>query len=152
MNAQSVVAEERTKTHLIIANLREIDRLQLFRDLHYPSLFEYVVHELGYSEGAAHRRIVATRMTVELPALDKKIEKGEITLSNINLVKQFINKEEIRQPEEKMALLNLVQGKSGNEAKEELKKAKVLRQSSGKDVLLEKEEKEVKLHCLIDKK
>lgn len=53
------------------------------------SLFDYCVRELGYSEGAAQRRIVAARMLTEIPEIEKKIATGSLTLSNISQVNQF---------------------------------------------------------------
>ncbi|MBF0364029.1 MAG: HNH endonuclease [Oligoflexia bacterium] len=161
---KALVAEERKNTHQIIVNLREIDRLQSYRDLHYPSLFQYLLVELGYSEGAAMRRITAARMTVELPVLDEKIAKGEISLSNVNLLKQFINEQEIATTEEKMALVDLVQGKSGNDAKAELRKLKAEREEKKKGsedetkkkqtrtVVSDESDKDIRLHCSISKK
>lgn len=48
------------------------------------------MQELGYSEGAAQRRIVAARALAVMPEIEKKIETGTLTLTNISLVNQFI--------------------------------------------------------------
>ncbi|WPU63707.1 HNH endonuclease [Peredibacter starrii] len=81
---------EREALVKLLHHLKEIDKRKLFCDLKYPSLFTYCVQELGYSEGAAHRRIVAARALAEIPEIEKKIEDGRLSLTNISLVNQFI--------------------------------------------------------------
>ncbi|MBL7687874.1 MAG: hypothetical protein JNJ49_07545, partial [Bdellovibrionaceae bacterium] len=57
-----LVVKERTLLADIIALLKEIDRRQVYLELGFPSLFEYLVNGVGYSEGAAQRRIDAARL------------------------------------------------------------------------------------------
>lgn len=83
---------DRETTLKLLHHLKEIDRRKLYSDLKYSSLFNYCIHELGYSEGSAQRRIVAARMMRDIPEIEEKIETGELTLTNISLVNQFIDR------------------------------------------------------------
>jgi hypothetical protein len=96
---------DRETTLKLLHHLKEIDRRKLYSDLKFSSLFNYCVHELGYSEGSAQRRIVAARMMRDIPEIEEKIEKGKLTLSNISLVNQFIEK-----PSDRRKVLKAVEG------------------------------------------
>ena len=85
--------EERKTLSLILHHLREIDRRRLYASLKYPSLFEYIVKELGYSEDQAFRRISAMRLLKEIPEIEEKINSGTLSLTNLGLAHSFFNKE-----------------------------------------------------------
>ena len=89
-DTKKLAGAEREVTVKLLHHLKEIDKRKLYCDLKYSSLFAYCVHELGYSEGAAQRRIVAARAIAEMPEIEKKIEDGSLNLTNISLVNQFI--------------------------------------------------------------
>lgn len=72
--------ERRTQCQ-IIAHLEEVHKRRLYADLGYSSLFKYMVKELGYSEGAAGRRLGALRLSQKTPMAKKMIETGELSLS-----------------------------------------------------------------------
>lgn len=59
--ARSLASAERGAVCDLVEHLAEIDRRKLNRSLGYPTLFEYCVYSLGYSEGATYRRIRAAR-------------------------------------------------------------------------------------------
>lgn len=96
---------DRETTLKLLHHLKEIDRRKLYSDLKYSSLFNYCIHELGYSEGSAQRRIVAARMMRDIPEIEEKIETGELTLTNISLVNQFIDR-----PSDRRKVLKAVEG------------------------------------------
>jgi 5-methylcytosine-specific restriction endonuclease McrA len=77
-----LVRIERETTLELIDHLRETERRMLYAELGYGSLFEFAVRHLGLSEGSAHRRISAMRLARDLPEARKKIESGELSLSN----------------------------------------------------------------------
>ncbi|MBS1985071.1 MAG: hypothetical protein JST16_12955 [Bdellovibrionales bacterium] len=93
----------------------------MFADLKYPSLFEYAVHELGYSEAAAGRRIQAMRLMSELPEVASKIESGALSLSNICQARSFFREMNKAQPEmpmnreQKTEVLQQLEDKSARE-------------------------------------
>ncbi|MEK2688238.1 HNH endonuclease [Bdellovibrio sp. GT3] len=109
-----LVQTERKITHMVLEYIAEIDSRRLFLDKAYPSLFEFMVHEFGYSSSAAIRRIESARLLREIPELGKKIESGALNLSQLSQVQQAIRtvqKTEDRklEPGEKSEILNRIE-------------------------------------------
>ncbi|MCB9025061.1 MAG: HNH endonuclease [Bdellovibrionaceae bacterium] len=84
-----LVQKERQLLTQVLHHLKEVERRRLFSDLGYQSLFEYAVKELKYSEGQAGRRIQAMRLLKELPEIEKKIESGALSLTNISQAQAY---------------------------------------------------------------
>ncbi|MBS1982566.1 MAG: HNH endonuclease [Bdellovibrionales bacterium] len=82
----------------VLKHLQEIERRKLYSP-HYPSLFEYAVRELSYSEASAGRRIQAMRAMTEIPELASKIESGALSLTNICQAQSFFREIKKAQPE-----------------------------------------------------
>ena len=73
---KELVHSERRLTTEIIHHLREILRRELHLKLGYNSLFTYMVEELKYCEGSAHRRISAMNLLNSIPMVEaKKVEE-----------------------------------------------------------------------------
>ncbi|MCB9024863.1 MAG: hypothetical protein H6625_00975 [Bdellovibrionaceae bacterium] len=85
----NLVQKERQLLTQVLHHLKEVERRRLFSDLGYQSLFEYAVKELKYSEGQAGRRIQAMRLLKELPEIEKKIESGALSLTNISQAQAY---------------------------------------------------------------
>ncbi len=85
---KSLVQKERDLLHEILLTIQEIDTRRTFLELGFPSLFDYLVKGIGYSEGSAQRRIDAARLIREIPAVALKIQNGEIKLNQISLVQK----------------------------------------------------------------
>ena len=51
---------------VVIDHLREVERRQLYLTLGFSSMFDYAMRELGYSTGAAWRRLKAMRLCEEV--------------------------------------------------------------------------------------
>src|SRR5579885_382847 len=121
---RTLVREERELTTRILHHLREVERRRLFVDLGYPSLFEYAVGDLHYSEASAQRRISAMRLLKELPELEEKIEEGSLSLSVLSQAQRFFRQEaKLEKPldvESKREVLQVLEGKSSREAEKEL--------------------------------
>src|SRR6185312_13987659 len=81
---KSLAREERELTKNIIEHIAEIDRRKTFLAMAYSSLYEYLTKEIGYSAGAAQRRIDAARLLERVPEVAAKIESGAINLSQIS--------------------------------------------------------------------
>lgn len=60
---------ERKLTVQVLLFLGEVESRGLFRDLGYPSLFEYCRQVLRYSDGSAYRRVAAARCLRDDPLL-----------------------------------------------------------------------------------
>ncbi len=104
----------------ILEYLKECDLRRLYSKRGYSSLFEFTVKVLGYSEGAAHRRIKSMRLMKAVPEIKEDLEKGNLNLTQAALVQVFFEKEKkLHQKEfsqeKKQALLMSVQQKSKRE-------------------------------------
>jgi 5-methylcytosine-specific restriction endonuclease McrA len=89
---KALVIDERKITSEILEYLQEVESRKIYARMSYPSLFEFCTIELGYSEGAAQRRISAMRMIKVLPEVKPKIESGALSLSVVSQVQSFFNK------------------------------------------------------------
>ncbi len=74
----------RAERAALVELLRYLEEVEI-RELHlargFPSLFAFCVDDLGYSEGEAHVRIQAMRLTRAVPEVRAKISTGELTLT-----------------------------------------------------------------------
>jgi hypothetical protein len=105
VDTKYLVTREREFLTKILHHLKEIDRRRLYSDLKYSSLFEYSVKELGYSESSAQRRIQACRLLADIPEIEKKIEDGLLSLSNLSKAAQFFNEHQISDSDQKKGVL-----------------------------------------------
>src|ERR1700679_3901741 len=96
ISTKVLVQKERAVTMEVLRHLQEIERRKLY--CKYGSLFDYAVHELGYSEAAAGRRIQAMRLMTEIPEIESKIESGALNLSNICQAQGFFRDIKKTQP------------------------------------------------------
>ena len=67
---------------LVLDHLREIEARGLHLTRGYGSLFDYVVHELGYTAAAAWRRIKAMRLCDQTDGARELLQDGKLNLSN----------------------------------------------------------------------
>lgn len=84
-----LAGEERKLTRIILEHIAEVERRGLHLRMAYSSLYEYLTREIGYSEGAAQRRIDAARAIQSIPELSKKIEEGSLKLSQITKLRKM---------------------------------------------------------------
>ena len=66
----------------MLDHLREIDARRLHLRRGYSSLFDYAVHELGYIEASAWRRIKAMRLSADTRGVHGWLQDGSLNLSN----------------------------------------------------------------------
>ncbi|MBO9666292.1 MAG: hypothetical protein J7501_05715 [Bdellovibrio sp.] len=57
-----LVQTERKIIHLVLECISEIDARKLYLEKAYPSLYEFLVQDFGYSSSAAIRRIESARL------------------------------------------------------------------------------------------
>ena len=67
---------------LVLDHLREIEARRLHLTHGYGSLFDYVVHELGYTAAAAWRSIKAMRLCDQTSGARELLQDGSLNLSN----------------------------------------------------------------------
>ncbi len=84
-----LVKIETETTTAILHHLKEIDDRKLYAEKNCDSLFTYCTRILRYSESQAHRRITAARLLRQIPDLDRKIQDGRLTLTNIAQAHSF---------------------------------------------------------------
>ena len=80
-HTKSLVLHEQALQLAVLDHLREIQARHLHLRLGFASLFDYAVRELGYSEGAAWRRIKAMRLCAETAGTRERLQDGSLTLS-----------------------------------------------------------------------
>lgn len=101
-----LVHGERSCLAVLIAHLAVFDDRELYADEGYPSLFAYCTERLGYSEGAAYKRIQAARAARKYPLLLQHLASGELHLEAVVLLAPHLT------PENHEDLLELGRGKS----------------------------------------
>ncbi len=76
----------------LLAHIAEVDSRKLYREEGYPSLFQYLVEELGFSEDAAYNRIQAARTARAHPEILERIRKGELHVTAVKLLAPHITR------------------------------------------------------------
>lgn len=126
---KKMVAEERRLLIQILHYLREVESRKLYLSRGFRNLFLFATQELGYSAGAAGRRIRAMRLIKEIPQVEEKIESGKLSLSVAAQVQGFIWREDQKREEadaepisksEKLELIEQMEGVSSRECEEKL--------------------------------
>jgi 5-methylcytosine-specific restriction endonuclease McrA len=93
------VENERKLLMEILYALREVEARKLHLEVGYPDLYEFAMKELGYSSGAAYRRISAMRLLQAVPDVALRLESGELGLENASQAQSFFRKEDQRRKE-----------------------------------------------------
>ena len=88
-----LVQKERDIHIKVLRHLAEIDSRKLFFQQGFSSLFDYAVRELGYSEGAAYRRIKAMKLCLDLPETANRLQSGKLSLSVASQLQVFFEKQ-----------------------------------------------------------
>ena len=138
-HTKTLVQKERDIHIQVLRHLAEIDSRKLFFSQGFFSLFDYAVRELGYSEGAAYRRIKAMKLCRELPETANRLQLGKLSLSAASQLQVFFEKQDKKIKEEEKKALSLKSHEwrvSVNEVKEQQK-------SGEEQVLIKTPEKEV---------
>ena len=77
----------------LLLALAEFDRLGVHRQLGFPSLFEYLLREVGMSRGSAYYRQVATRLLRDFPEIAEPLRDGRLCISNVPQLAKVMTKE-----------------------------------------------------------
>ena len=134
-----LVQKERRIHIQVLRHLAEIDSRKLFFKQGFFSLFDYAVRELGYSEGAAYRRIKAMKLCCALPETANRLQSGHLSLSAASQLQVFFEKQDkkIKEEAKKALLLKSAEGRvSVNESGGQKK-------SGEEQILIKTPEKEV---------
>jgi len=117
---KKLVTEEKKLTIKVLWHLREVEKRMLYARRGFHSLYEYAREELGYSEGAAHRRIASMRLLKELPELESKVESGALPLSTLAQAHSFFRVERLQGTTVKREIMQSLENKSHREVQKEL--------------------------------
>ena len=93
LELKTLVSQEIRITTLILEYLQEVEFRKVYLQMGYPSLFEFCLKELRYSEGASQRRISAMRLLKELPEVEAKIISGALSLTVVSQAQSFFRKQ-----------------------------------------------------------
>lgn len=86
----SIAAQERVVIGDLVACLAEVDSRTLVRKRDWPSLFDYCVYALHWSESAAYRRIRAARAVRRFPIILEMLRDGRLHLEGVVILHAFI--------------------------------------------------------------
>lgn len=89
-----LVRNEKQLLVQILECLKVIDESELFVRWGFASMFEYCTSELGYSEGAAQRRVLAVRLLKRIPEVKEKIRDGSLSLTVAAQAQNFFREED----------------------------------------------------------
>ncbi|MFL5815453.1 MAG: HNH endonuclease [Bdellovibrionia bacterium] len=101
------VENERKLLMEILYALQEVEVRKLHLEMGYPDLYTFAMKELGYSSGAAYRRISAMRLLQSVPEVAPRLESGELALENASQAQSFFRKEDLRRKEQGEQKLSL---------------------------------------------
>jgi len=87
---KSLVGQGRSLLARLLAHLVEVEERRLHLDVACPSIIQSCMHRLGMSEDEACRRIHAARLAHRFPDLLVRIERGELTLSTVGLLRDIL--------------------------------------------------------------
>lgn len=93
---QPTAHDERRSTAKLIALLMEIDTRRLYLQEGFSSLFVYCTDVLRLSEHAAYGRIEAARAARHYPVILELLERGEMTLTAVGLLRPHLTPENHR--------------------------------------------------------
>ena len=96
----------------LIVHLAEVEERRLDLRAACSSLFDFCVRRLGMSEGAAFRRINAARLVKRFPCLLARIERGELALSTLVLLRPHLTEDNVNE------LAQLVAGRTLRQVEE----------------------------------
>lgn len=90
---QTLSRDERATTADIVEHLSELDRREAVLDRAYPTLYEYCVKKLGYSESAAYFRVRAAQAANTFPEIIQKLRAGRLHLEAIVRIQPHLTAE-----------------------------------------------------------
>lgn len=108
-SVKSIKSSEDKAVAQIVLHLYELNIRKLYRDAGYPSLFNYCVSALGYSESSAYRRMVAAKALAENPEIYDLLAEGKITLFAVAEIYKTVK------PEDKAKVLEAAIGQPKSE-------------------------------------
>jgi len=94
---RELVDQSRCTEADLLVHLGEIDERKLYLECAFPSMFEFCVGELRFSEDAAYNRITVARAARRLPAVIEAMRSGQVHLSGLRLLAPHLTGENHRE-------------------------------------------------------
>ncbi|MFS4459843.1 HNH endonuclease [Bdellovibrio sp. HCB2-146] len=88
---EKLVRTERKITHLVLLHIAEIEERRIYAELGFDGMYTYLTRGLGYSEGAAYRRLQSARLLKQVPSVAAKIEDGSLNLTQLTQVQKCVS-------------------------------------------------------------
>jgi len=89
----AVIGQGRTLLARLLAYLGEVEERRLDLESACSSLFDFCVRRLAMSEDEACRRVAAARLTKRFPVALGMIERGELHLTGLLLLRDYLTAE-----------------------------------------------------------
>jgi hypothetical protein len=106
---KAACAQERQATANVLWLFAEVDRRRLYAKYATSSIFDFAVRYLGFSEGAAYKRIHVSRAARKYPEIFELVAEGKLHLSGLCVLAPHLTTENHHQ------LLARASGKSKRE-------------------------------------
>jgi len=103
---RQLVSKEQSLTLSILPHLAEVERRGLYLEKAYSTLSDYCIHELGYGESSAWRRVRAAKVIKEVPEVYDLMKENRLSFSAVLQVANVLN------PENSEELLPRIERKS----------------------------------------
>ncbi|KYG64974.1 hypothetical protein AZI86_12330 [Bdellovibrio bacteriovorus] len=87
---EKLVRTERRITHLVLLHINEIEDRKIHLERGYDGIYSYLTKGLGFSDGAAYRRLQSARLLRQVPHVAEKIEAGTLNLSQLAQVQKCL--------------------------------------------------------------
>lgn len=119
-NTTKLVMLKIKTTAEILKYLEEIERRKLFADYGHPSMIQFCIKELKYSEGSAYRRLQSARLLRQVPEILPLISSGQLSVTNTAKASDFFKAEKISDHDAKKDIIRGLLGKTTSEAEAKL--------------------------------
>src|SRR5438477_8170052 len=77
------ITEDRSNLAALLADLAEVDSRRLYLPAAFSSMHAYCVHQFGFTEHAAYKRIAAARAARDFPDIFEAVADGRLHLSAV---------------------------------------------------------------------
>jgi len=102
-------SDERALQCRCLAMIAEVERRMLYAEEGYPSLFQYLVSVLSYSEASSLKRIQVSRLLSRFPQIFNLLTEGKVSMTVLMKLAPHIKQSNVRE------LLDFAVGKSVRE-------------------------------------
>lgn len=92
---KTAVAHERGCTAVVLEHIAEVEARRLYAPEGYPSMHDYCVRELNFTERSARKRIHAARTARDFPVIFEAVADGRLHLSGVVMLAPHLTPENV---------------------------------------------------------